>query len=102
MWVVPGLFNQEKLIRGEKRNSGKALIKTTTAAQESEVGWAGPLNGVRGRREQWDRPGRWLGWLAHPRGGAACRDHAQNPALAPGTSETAAGLFGFGLLVFCS
>ena len=38
MWVVPGLFNQEKLIRDEKRNSGKALIKTTTAAQESEVG----------------------------------------------------------------
>ena len=29
--------------------------------------------------------GGWLGWSAHPRGGAVCWDHVQYPAFASGT-----------------
>ena len=48
---------------------------------------------------------RWVGleaWLrcsAHPLGGALCRDHEQDPAFAPGTSEEAVGLVAFLYLV---
>ena len=41
----------------------------------------------------------WLGWSAHPLGGAVCRGHAQYPAFAPGSLEVAVGLFG--LFVSC-
>ena len=35
----------------------------------------------------------WLRWPAHPLGGAVCRDHAQDPAFASGTSEMAGGFW---------
>ena len=39
-------------------------------------------------------------WSAHPLGGAVCRDHAQYPVFAPGTSETAVGLWPLCILLF--
>ena len=41
-----------------------------------------------------------LRWSAHPAGYAVCRDHVQDPAFAPGTSEVAAGFWPFCILFF--
>ena len=40
----------------------------------------------------------WLGWSAHPLGGAVCRNHAEYPAFAPGISEAAVGFWPFCIL----
>ena len=41
----------------------------------------------------------WLRWFAHPLRGAVCRDHMQYSGLAPGTSEVAAALGPFCIIV---
>ena len=41
----------------------------------------------------------WLGWCAHPLGGAVCRDHAWYPAFAPDTPEVAVGFWVFLYLI---
>ena len=40
-----------------------------------------------------------LRWSAHPLGGAVCRDHAQYPVFAPGSSKVAVGFLVFLYLV---
>ena len=58
------------------------------------------LNGVRAGADQWVGLEGWLRWSVHPLGGAVCREHAQYPASAPGTSEAATGLWSFCILLF--
>ena len=81
-WVL-GPFNQQKLLRGQMRNSGKALLGLMLQHE-----------GVRTRNR--------FPYL-HLLGGAVCRDHAQSPASALGTSEVAVGFWPFCtlLLIIC-
>ena len=46
------------------------------------------------------RWGSGLLWSAHTLCGAVCRDHAQYPTLAPGTSEETVGFWPFCVLLF--
>ena len=64
----------------------------------SEEGQAGPLNGVR---VEVRIGSSWRGSLGcgHLLGGAGCRDQAQWPAFALGTSEVAVGLWPFCVLL---
>ena len=47
----------------------------------------------------WGQLEGWLRWSAHPFGGAVCREHAQDPAFTPGSSELAVGFSVFLYLV---
>ena len=50
------------------------------------------------------RPGVWLEgklrWPAHPFAGVECRGHAEDPAIAPGSSQMATGVFCLFCFVF--
>ena len=82
---VLGLFNQRKLLRGQTRNSSKALMglllphkggkENSFSCLLSEVRRGGPLNWVRVEVGPWGRLEWWIGCSAHPFGGAVFRDH---------------------------
>ena len=59
-----------------------------------------PLKWDKSGTDWWVRLKGWLGWSAHPCVGAACRDHAQDPAFASSTSEVAVGFWPFCSLLF--
>ena len=96
--------SQQKLTRGQTRNSGKALQGPLVSAGRGKNkqhipllacllpdGWVSLflIWGGWGRGELGGRPGvrleAWLRCLAHPLGGVECKGHAQCPAMAPGT-----------------
>ena len=92
------------------RNSGKALWDSccSTMEQKQETGALArslsrgelvPQKG-EGRGRSGGQAGGWLRWSAHPLGGAVCRDHVQDPAFAPGTSEVTIGFWPFCILLF--
>ena len=54
-----------------------------------ERGRAGLLSGVKVEVDLWVGPEGGLRWCAHPLGGVSYRDHAQDPAFAPDSSEVA-------------
>ena len=53
-----------------------------------------------GRGGSVGRAGGGLRWPVRPLGGVVCRDHAEDPAFAPGTSEMAVGSWPFCILLF--
>lgn len=78
---VLGLFNQQELLRGQTRNSGRAFLGLmlheggeirTSRCPCSLPGGVGPLSGVEVGVGPGVGPEVWLGWPAHPVGGAVC------------------------------
>ena len=80
---------RKKLIGGQARNSGKALLGSLLQqhfpAEDEQpfplllglVSWGEGSGGPRVGREG------WLRWSAHPFGGAVCREHVQHLLLLP-------------------
>ena len=63
-------------VRGSKDKQQACLFPETTGfAYFLRRGWAGPLHAVRVEAGPGFWQEGWLGWFAHPLGGAVCRDH---------------------------
>ena len=101
-----------EIAKGQMRNSGRALLGLLLQHEEAETSTVALIHPPAGRglswSLKWDERGTdwwirlkgWLGWSAHPGVGAACRDHAQDPAFASSTSEVAVGFWPFCSLLF--
>lgn len=108
-WVL-GLFDQQKLIKGQQGIQVRLYWDScciTRGQEQVEVPLVAPrgcervcpLNAARMGTDGWVGLEGWLMGPAHPLGAALCRDHEQDPALAPGASEVAVGLVAFLYLV---
>ena len=102
---VPDLLNQQKLIRGWTRNSGKAFSGSLLQQRNQEqiirslvcllpkAGWTGSLYGVRVRKCSGVRlEGCLRRWCVQGAGAVPCFC-SQPPVFAPGSSEVAMRLF---------
>lgn len=103
---VLGLFNQQKLLRDQTRNSGRAFLGLvlheggeirTSRCPCSLPGGVGPLGGVKVGVGPAVGPEVWLGWPARPVGGAVCGVHAPSS----GSWHPTSGSWLFGLFVSC-
>ena len=85
LWYWPRFLafpNQYKLIRGQTKNAGKALLGPTSAAGGSEKKQQLPMLAPKSGRacSSHAQPEGWLRRFAHPLGGVLCRGHPQSPA----------------------
>lgn len=106
---VPGLLNQQKLLRGRMRNSSKALLglvlqqeggKTSKRCpcSLSELGTSWSLRWGEGGSGAGIPPEGCFRWCAHPLGGAGCRDDMQSPRFFPNSSDVIV----YDLFISCS